>query len=339
MKRQKHSDMSNGDSRAGAAIPPGPVRAVCGAELLRRLQRLMPLGRRYHPIYSLLNPGRGLVEIPFGRYQLLQPAAWRKQVTDYVLRGPEVAPEFALLASLCREIRGGTIVDLGANVGIYTLLLRSVTDLPIVAYEPQPFLFKVLGWNITYNQLRDVEVRNLACGAARGELLFSVGINGAVLVDQTAEAGPKILAGDVDTQAERVRRGGVVTRVAVTTLDEDLSDTAVGLIKMDVEGFEHKVLQGARGVLERRRPHLFIELHPKQLLEFGSSSEAVIEWLTPRYELEFWNFSPIADRHAAVGAYRGGVRFKTATEFLEATRVPALRAQNFIVGRPKAGAA
>src|SRR5689334_15892106 len=127
----------------GSPLSRSAVRPLRGVQLMRQLHRVVPLGRKYFPLLGLLNSGRGLCAIPFDRFQLVHPAAWRKQAANFLLIGPEVVPEFQLLASLCPQLERGVIVDAGANIGVYTLLLRSVTPLPIIAYEPQPFLFQL----------------------------------------------------------------------------------------------------------------------------------------------------------------------------------------------------
>lgn len=320
---------------------PQDVAPIRGAGLIRFLNSAVPLGRRYHPVLGLLNPRHGLVSVPFGAHQLLQPAIWRKQLTNYLLYGERFLPELRLLADLVREVSSGVVLDVGANVGMYTLFLRSVTNLPIVSYEPQPFLCQLLRWNVEFNRLRDVQVRNLALGEQEADLFFSLGINGAILPPESQAVAHDQSASEtgrdnLDAQAERVRRGGEIARVHVTSLDRDLAASApVGLIKMDIEGFEDQALRGAARIIEEQRPRLFVEIHPKQLLEFGSSCEAVLDRLRPFYALEFWHFG----RNARVPAegrssYPDGYRHADERAFLAATRNPARHTQDFIVGRP-----
>jgi FkbM family methyltransferase len=322
------------------------VRRLRGVGLLRRLHRFVPLGRKYFPLLALLNSGKGLCAIPFDRFQLVHPAAWRKQAANFLLLGPEVVPEFQLLASLCRGLQPGAIVDAGANLGVYTLLLRSVTDLPIIAYEPQPFLFQLLQWNIDYNQLPQVKARNLACGNQRGKIPFIIGINGAVA--PAADGNPTGTSAttvpvelDVDQQARLTRDIRGVVHVPVTTLDEELAEVpAVALLKIDCEGYEHLVLEGARGVIERHRPHLFLELHPTEVVKFGGSSEGIVKLLESYYTLECWNFSlaghqPRLIRRRTRSPQTGGYRYADVAEMLAVCRTPIEHSQNYVIGRPR----
>lgn len=316
---------------------PDAIAPVRGAAVIRFLNGLLPLGKRYHPLLSMMNTRHGLLTVPFGPYRLVQPAAWRKQLTDYLLSGDDTVPEFRLLADLLREVTDGTVLDVGANVGMYTLLIRSVTPQPVIAYEPQPFLHRILDWNIACNRLPSVESRNLACGAGEGEVAFSIGINGSVLAGGghvvAADGQP---AQDIDSEAERVRCGGQVARVRVTSLDRDLESAGkISLIKMDIEGFEYQALQGARGILEKYRPRIFLEIHPKQLIEFGSSCQAVLDLLRPQYRLEYWNFAKSGHAGAErASPYPGGRRYADESEFLRAAASPARHTQDFLVARP-----
>ncbi len=319
---------------------PRDVSPLRGAGLIRSLNAAIPLGRRYHPLLGLLNRHHGLLSVPFGTHQLLQPAIWRKQLTNYLLYGERFLPELRLLADLVREVSAGAVLDVGANVGMYTLFLRSVTNLPIIAYEPQPFLCQLLRWNVAFNRLQDVQVRNLALGEQEADLLFSLGINGAILPPESqtasAQGSSHGTGGDIDAEAERIRRGGEIAKVHVTTLDHDLSsEPSVSLIKMDIEGFEHQALGGARRIIEKHRPRLFVEIHPKQLIEFGSSCQAVLDQLRPFYRLEFWHFGRGAKSSTGeTTSYPDGYRHADEQKFLEATRNPARHTQDFIVGRP-----
>ena len=145
----------------------GAVRPLRGVGLLRQLHSLLPLGRKYHPLLAFWNSRHGLVAIPFANGHLVHPAAWRKYIAAFLLASEQTVPEFQILAPICRGLKQGCLVDVGANIGVYTLLLRRESSLPIIAFEPQPFLFDLLKQTIAYNRLSRVEARRLGCGADR----------------------------------------------------------------------------------------------------------------------------------------------------------------------------
>jgi len=332
-------------TRADNPLPPGGARSVRGEKFLRGLNRILPLGRKYHPLLRALNGRRGLLATPFDRYRLLQPAAWTKSVTTQLLSGVEIAPEFEVIKPICRQLTGGVLVDVGANIGAFTLLLRSVSQLPIIAYEPQPFLFKLLQWNMGFNRLTDVDARNVACGSRRGEVAFSIGINGSIVTEPAKRAKPRPSAGSAalnwEQEAEMTRGGDDVVNVPVTTLDEDLAEvSSVALLKIDCEGFEYDVLQGAAGIIKRHRPQLVLEVHPTQLENFGHSTEGVLDLVARDYELEFWYFQ--IGRHASklsrsLAKFRRpqARRCANAAEMLAAAKSTPGPAQIYFIGKPR----
>jgi hypothetical protein len=72
--------------------------------------------------------------------------------------------------------------------------------------------------------------------------------------------------------------------VLVTTLDDEVSDLKLvpTFVKIDVEGAELDVLQGAAQVLARHRPRLLLSLHPRRLAQAGLDCDAVRQWLVAR---------------------------------------------------------
>src|SRR5208283_897383 len=83
------------------------------------------------------------------------------------------APERAALAALARP--GMTVLDIGANLGLYSLLLaRSVGPSGrVIAFEPDPDLCALLRANCAANGLANVEAHNMALGAAPGRMILS----------------------------------------------------------------------------------------------------------------------------------------------------------------------
>ena len=330
---------------ANGTLPFSQARDVRGGGFLRGLNRILPLGRKYHPLLCALNGRHGLLATPFDRYRLLQPAAWSKAVTSQLLSGVEIAPEFQVIKPICRQLTSGVLVDVGANIGAFTMLLRSVSTLPVIAYEPQPFLFKLLQWNIEFNRLTGVDARNIACGSKRGEVAFSLGINGSIVCTgaktgkKLSSAGPAPL--DLEQEAEITQGGDAVVNVPVITLDEDLADApAVALLKIDCEGFEYDVLQGATGIIKRHRPQLMLEVHPTQLENFGHSTEKVLDLVARDYELEFWYFQ--IGRHASklsrsLAKFRRprAHRCADAAEMLAAAKSTPGPAQIYFIGKPR----
>lgn len=317
---------------------PRPVR---GSGLIRAL----PLGRKLHPLLGWINGTSGLVSVPFGAGRLAHPASWTKAVATLLVAGEHLLPEFGLIAPVLRSLRRGTVVDVGANIGYFPLLIRTETRLPILGFEPQPFLHALASASVADSGLAEVELRRLACGDAPGELLFQSGPNGNIVSAEEAAALAASSPGDatlfdLDAAAETTLKRRPIIPVPVVTLDTELAGTEVALMKIDCEGYELKILQGASEVLRRDRPVLLIEVHPQFLPQFGGSVRQVVEFLSPMYDLEAWDFSP--DR-GSIGLLRSltryapdrGRRFPDMESMITAAATPPLPSQLYLLCRPK----
>jgi FkbM family methyltransferase len=160
---------------------------------------------------------------------------------------PETVQPFLEVASTAR-----VAVDVGANTGVFTLLAGAANPRStVIAFEPLPHLCDALRRNVELNGWnRRVRIFDQAVADRVGVAAFHV---------------PRV---DVPTSASLNRNGfrgldGDVIDVHTTTLDASLGDqTGVDLVKIDVEGFEDKVLQGMTGILSRSRPVIVLECNP-----------------------------------------------------------------------------
>ena len=167
-----------------ASHPHPSPRPIQGAGLIRNL----PLGRKFHALLGWINGTSGLVSVPFGAGRLAHPASWTKAVATLLVAGEHLLPEFGLIAPILRSLNQGTVVDVGANIGYFPLLIRRETALPILGFEPQPFLHELASTSVADSGLKDVELRRLACGDAPGEVLFQSGPNGNIVSAEEAAA-------------------------------------------------------------------------------------------------------------------------------------------------------
>ena len=321
---------------------PSP-RPVQGSGLIRSL----PLGRKFHALLGWINGTSGLVSVPFGAGRLAHPASWTKAVATLLVAGEHLLPEFGLIAPILRSLKQGAIVDVGANIGYFPLLIRRETALPILGFEPQPFLHELASTSVADSGLKDVELRRLACGDAPGEVLFQSGPNGNIVSAEEAAAAAaaptassESPSGNLDAAAETTLKRRPIIPVPVVTLDTELAKTTVSLMKIDCEGYELKILQGAREILRRDRPVLLIEVHPQFLPQFGGSVRQVVDFLSPMYDLEAWDFSP--DR-GSMGLFRSltryapdrGRRFPDMETMITAAATPPLPSQLYLLCQPK----
>lgn len=167
--------------------------------------------------------------------------------------------EFEEMAFVCHFLRAGDLfVDIGANVGTYTVLGAAVGGAKTFAYEPVASTLKHLEANVAVNGLGDrVTIRRVALGSKAGTVRVTQGEGATNHIASSSES----IAGTAE--------------VSVVRLDDDLEGKTPSLIKMDVEGFEEEVLGGASRVLGDPTFRVMIVEINGQGGRYGSSDDAV----------------------------------------------------------------
>jgi FkbM family methyltransferase len=174
---------------------------------------------------------------------------------------------------------GGIAMDVGANVGWHTLLMAHLVGEGgrVLAAEPNPSVRKRLEDNLKLNRFRQVEVIPHAIADTEGAVDFY----GPDADD--ASSGD----GHVITAAAMAQRG--VIRVETRRVDAILLATQIerlDLIKIDVEGFEWPVLQGAVQTIAKFRPHIVFEYNAEYAFRGGGTSQLLWEFFEEnRYRL------------------------------------------------------
>ena len=140
------------------------------------------------------------------------------------------------------RIQGRTILDIGANIGNHSLFFSwYLHPKKIFAFEPAPDTYVILQKNIEINGLDErISAINVGVGAkkGKGQINFRVPFNlGAT----------SIIEND----------SGVID---IVTIDGLSWDNDIGLMKIDVEGFEAKVIEGARDTITKYKPVIMIEI-------------------------------------------------------------------------------
>lgn len=163
--------------------------------------------------------------------------------------------EQRVLERLVASLKPGDVVfDVGANVGLYTVLLAKVVGDGglVIAFEPQAHTYAHLMDNLKLNNLNNAHCFRKALGERTGQAMLSSGevIGGSSLVHAHEADGP-----------------GEVVDIA----EGDQLVTAENLplpraVKIDVEGYEHAVIRGLRRTLAQHACELVCcEVHPAQL--------------------------------------------------------------------------
>jgi FkbM family methyltransferase len=160
-----------------------------------------------------------------------------------------------------RYIRPGDIViDVGANIGELTLQASVAVGQTgmVIAIEAHPRIFKYLVGNIDFNRAVNVQLYNCALGNADGTIKFS---------DSAMDDVNAVVKGD----------SGI--SVPLCKLDNlPIEAASIALLKVDVEGFEKFVFEGAERILQTTKC-IYFESWDDNYLRYGYSSNDLIEWL------------------------------------------------------------
>lgn len=203
-------------------------------------------------------------EVQWGRYAIQVPNFDRWLYVK--LQGLRLMGERDREFLLRHVRRGMTVVDVGANIGLYSLFLaEQVGDHgKVFAFEPDPVLFEAAVTNSRRNGKNGViTAENLALGSRRGE---------AKLYRSAYNSG--------DNRLSASHTHGETVPVQVARGDDVLGGAKIDLIKMDVQGWEAEVLRGMVETL-RSNPGLivFFEYWPEGLHKAGEKPLAPIEIL------------------------------------------------------------
>jgi FkbM family methyltransferase len=180
-----------------------------------------------------------------------------------LLRGEDVeAAEIAWALSLVKP--GATVIDAGANVGLFTVpIARAVgPNGSVVAFEPAPGTVARLRCSIAINDLHNVCLLESAVGDVEEDVDF-------VLAADSAYSGLS-----VDPRSPP-RDRATVLMVTIDGAWAALGKPSVTLMKLDVESAELRALRGAKELLGKCRPVLLLEAATEGQLT------AISEWLSP----------------------------------------------------------
>jgi len=166
--------------------------------------------------------------------------------------------EFDLLSRLVQP--ENYVAEIGANVGAHTVRLAKMLGIGgrIVAYEPQPVVFQALAGTMALNGLMNVDCFPYGLGTAEGTVMFpsidyrkANNFGGLSLIDLPDGNRP----------------------IQMVRFDDVYPYDQLDLLKIDVEGMERDVLEGARASIKRFQPLLYVENDQPQ------KSPELIQWL------------------------------------------------------------
>lgn len=190
------------------------------------------------PLFYAINDGK---KVYVKGYEHLKDAQWivDKRLGMAYYKGyyePEICDY--LLKNVKRD---STFVDVGAHAGYFSLFaVKLALEGEVFSFEPEPQNCRFIRTIKDLNKINNWKIYNDAVGRENGTLFFS--------------NGPTSTTGKVQTSGD--------FKVSVVKLDEVLLDSRrVDIIKIDVEGFGGRVLEGAIEVIKKYKPKIMFEVH------------------------------------------------------------------------------
>jgi FkbM family methyltransferase len=217
-----------------------------GIEKLPVIRVLKEKGRQW--LFSLLAPSDAvLISVPGARLYV-HPSACHTYMHDF-----EGYTTFLFKEAVKA---GTTVVDIGANIGYFSIIGAQKTGShgKVYAFEPAPDNFRLLTKNAQLSGAANITCfRKAVAGERKSTTLYKGNLPG----QHSLHLQPYTNAGQPWT-------------VDCVTLDEFLEGQMIGVIKMDIEGYEYFALQGMRRTIESSNDFtLFTELHPRILRSVG----------------------------------------------------------------------
>lgn len=198
---------------------------------------------RHRPLPALLGFMRwqigstlltGAVAVPFVNGTRLLTRRGMTGATQNIYCGIQ---EFEEMGFVLHALRPGDLfVDVGANIGSYTILAAGVCEADAIAIEPVPSSFVHLMDNVRLNDLQTrVTALNTAVGDIKGCLRFTANL----------DTMNHVISDSEDNEQAAIS-------VPVDTIDSILMNKTPTVMKIDVEGYETKVLKGAQNILSTK---------------------------------------------------------------------------------------
>ena len=173
---------------------------------------------------------------------------------------------------ILRQVKAGdVVVDVGANIGYYTILLADKVEKSgkVYAFEPDITSFEILKKNIKENNLKNVVAVNAAVGSKVGKLK---------LHKSKDNLGDHKLYGD----------GKNIEEIKIIKLDDYLADIKIDLIKVDTQGWDPEVIKGSEKLIKKNKPVIFMEYSPASYKVAKLNEKEMMKFLRKIYPKIWW---------------------------------------------------
>lgn len=201
--------------------------------------------------------------------------------------------EAILLRKLVRP--GMQVIDVGANIGLYSLLLSRLVESTgsVLAFEPEPNLFAILRENCVRNNATNIDLFQCALGRVSGLASFH-----------------RSAFNSGDNRLERASTAHEAVEVKVERFDDLQADCKPDFVKIDVQGHELAALSGMeRSLSSNPKVQVLFEFSPAALAKAGTDPGLLLEFFRERgfglFETEGARLNELHDSPRLISDLRG----------------------------------
>lgn len=169
---------------------------------------------------------------------------------------------------------GMTVLDIGANIGCHTLRFAKLVGKmgKVIAFEPMSWAFSKLKRNVELNNFDNITLERIALSdESKGERVVQFYASWPLDADLS------------DSKIHPIHHGErMENTVEVITLDDYVQREnikKIDFVKLDVDGYEYKVIGGGTNTIKKFKPVMIIEFSKYTLREYGDNLEKLIDLL------------------------------------------------------------
>jgi len=179
--------------------------------------------------------------------------------------------------------KGMVVVDVGANVGYFTLFLSKLVGKTgnVYAFEPTDYTYKILEKNIKINKLNNIKINQAAVTDRSGYVDFFEGPNNFDVYNTIGKRPIHYATKGIHFRKKKVKA------IRLDDYFRELEISEIDFIKIDVEGAELNVLKGMKGILINSKDIILLYEVAGLSKNFGYTNSDIFEFLK---ELGFKNW-------------------------------------------------
>lgn len=184
-------------------------------------------------------------------------------INDGIFEPDSVKYFFSLVEMLTNN--HAVILDIGAQSGLYSLYAKFLPNCYFVSFEPFKETYDLLLENCKLNSITNIQPFNIALGAENTIKQFQISDHNGLHT-----------FGENPTRFTPIKQ----IPIQVHTLDTFFSDSIpIDFIKIDTEGWEYYVLKGAEMLIQKWKPHIFMEVNCENMAQCSIEYHKFFEYL------------------------------------------------------------